>query len=467
LRLLSPFGRFIELGKRDQYEDTRLGLGPFLGGLTYAAAHFDVLMLRHPDRCRKLLEEVWQALPSLPRLPVTSFPMAELHKALEYFSKGIHVGKVLVTIEEETPVLPALPASVAGPRKDIVVEALRLATDAADGPGGVVCVPRLEALANLDVLAGAEVVLTASAAVGALAKAVCPEALCVQLPRWEPISGMDDWLKLGGHLVAVEEEHEGDLREWLVEVMSEMAGPVDMEETFERAGFDSLMLISLARRLSAKVGKAISVADLYDHPTPQKLLDSFSGAPQPEIARAKAVCLHGFRSNKDAIALQLAPFVSALGLVEWVFINSPRRASGPADPKIPVAEAFEWWGQQDGPYETGWMAPHFDGLEETLPLIKKLAPVGAVGFSQGAAVAALLECSWLALFSAVVPPGLQSRSVPSFHCFDPNEDFAGQCIDVGKYFSTKEVHNHDRGHTIPHEKLIIRHFADFVSKHLA
>lgn len=80
LRLLRPFGRFIEIGKRDQYEDTRVGLAPFLDGLTYATAHFDVLMLKHPDRCRKLLEEVWEVLPELPRLPSTSFPISELSK---------------------------------------------------------------------------------------------------------------------------------------------------------------------------------------------------------------------------------------------------------------------------------------------------------------------------------------------------------------------------------------------------
>jgi len=466
LRLLRPFGRFIELGKRDQYEDTRLGLAPFLDGLTYAAAHFDVLMLRHPDRCRRLLEEVWQALPTLPRLPFTAFPMAELPKALEYFSKGVHIGKVLVNVGD-TPVLPALPVAVTGPQRDVVADALRMAISVGDGPGGVVCVPHFEALGSPEELAGAQVVISASAAVCALATTVCPEALTVQLPRWEPISRVTDWLRFEGQLVAVEEEHGGGLHEWLVEVATEMVGPFDMEETFERSGFDSLMLISFARRLSAKLGKAVSVADLYDHPTPQKLLESLTGGPRRELSRAKAVCLHGFRSNRDAVALQLAPFVSALGSVEWVFVNSPRGASGPADPKIPEAEAFEWWGQRDGPFETGWMAPHFDGLGDTLPAIERLRPAGVVGFSQGAAVASLVECDWVALFSAVVPPGLQRRAVPSFHCFDAAEEFASQCVDVCESFGNKEVHNHSHGHSIPHEDDLIRRFVDFVSRQLA
>ena len=58
LRLLGAFGRFLEIGKRDQYNGTEMSLAPFLKGLTYSAAHLDVLMLEAPRRARVLLEEV-------------------------------------------------------------------------------------------------------------------------------------------------------------------------------------------------------------------------------------------------------------------------------------------------------------------------------------------------------------------------------------------------------------------------
>jgi aryl carrier-like protein len=270
---------------------------------------------------------------------------------------------------------------------------------------------------------------------------------------------------LQGAVVAVEEEKEGDLHEWLMEVVEEMAGSINMQQTFESAGLDSLALISLARRLSAKVGRTVSVVDLYDNPTPQKLLDSFSGGPQLQLARPKVVCLHGFRSNMDALALSLSPFVSAAGIFEWIFINAPRRASGPKDPQLgPDLEAFEWWGQRDGSFETGWMKPHFDGLEDTLPTVTALAPVGVVGFSQGAAVASLIGSAWLALFSAVVPPGMKERQTPSFHCYDPEEEFGSQCMEVANAFSEKEVHTHSRRHAIPQDAEIVRHFVDFAAR---
>ena len=35
LRVLKPFGRFLELGKRDFYENTKIGLRPFRNNISY------------------------------------------------------------------------------------------------------------------------------------------------------------------------------------------------------------------------------------------------------------------------------------------------------------------------------------------------------------------------------------------------------------------------------------------------
>jgi len=467
MRLLSPFGRFIEIGKRDQYEDTKVGLSPFLNGIMYAAAHLDVLMLRQPKRCRKLLEEVWAVMPELPKLPSTTFKMDELDKALEYFSKGIHVGKLLISIGQQTPVHAAHPSTILGPVNDTMTQALKEKLGATEGKGGVVCIRNLSGLTNTHILDGAQMVLTSSRAVADVAHSLDPQMLSIILPHWEPIANVQEWFGLQGRFVATEEEKDGNLEEWLMEVVQEMAGTLRMDQSFESVGLDSLALISLARRLSAKIGKAVSVVDLYDNPTPQQLLASLSGGPQAQLSLPKVVCLHGFRTNREIMSFACAHFVSAMGSVEWIFINAPRRASGPTDPKIPLdMEAYEWWGQKDGCYETGWMAPHFDGLEDTLPVVRSLAPSGIVGFSQGAAVATLIECKWLALFSAVMPPGIKNRETPSFHSYDLAEDFAAQCAEVTSYFSNKELHTHGFGHTIPQDDVSTKAFVSFVAAHL-
>jgi len=479
LRLLRPFGRFIEFGKRDQYEDTPMGLNPFLSGLTYAAAHFDVLMLRQPDRCRKLLEEVWRDLEELPRLPTKTFLASDVSSALQYFSKGVHVGKILVEIDD-VPVLPMRPKGLLetdATKQDLVSQYLKmhLGGEAVEAPE-VLTLPAFDTLLSTSdaALKDAKVVISASAPAIAAAAKLCPQATRIQLPFWEPFAvnasgGLDDWLMLQGEVVAGEEDiaEGGDLRGWLLEVIEEMAGPIEMDMAFEDAGLDSLSLISLARRLSAKVGKSVSVADLYDNPSPQKLLDSFSGGPQRALARPKVLCIHGFRSNADAMAFQMAHITSALGGFEWVFITSPRPASGPPAPKVLPEEAREWWGQPGGAYETGWLAStsQYEGLDTTLKSIDASGFLGVVGFSQGGGVAALLKSKWTVFFSAVLPPNLKkaSNETPSFHSWDPNEDYVEQMIEVSEHFTNKQVVLHNEGHVVPRDSEVVRKVIDFIN----
>jgi len=329
----------------------------------------------------------------------------------------------------------------------------------------VVCIPTLQDLQAETDLLGAQVVLTGSRAVNEAAGAIEPHALCIQLPKWEPIASLNDWLGLTGRFVATEEEKAGNLQEWLMEVVGEMAGAIGMDQTFESDGLDYLALISLARRLTAKVGKTVSVVDLYDHPTPQQLLNALSGGPQRHIVRSKVVALHGYRTNRDIMNLRCGPYVSAVGTVDWIFINAPRAARGAPEPEIPEdMECFEWYGQDGGHHSRGWLAEYSDGLEETLPAVTALSPLGIVGFSQGGAVAALVDCPWVALFSAMIPPGMKARSTPSWHTWDKNEAWVAQCIEVADHFSNKEVHFHSEDHNVPQSEDIVQAFAEWVAK---
>ncbi|CAE7031249.1 ppsC, partial [Symbiodinium natans] len=537
LRLLRACGSFLEIGKREQYENKPLHMQAFLKGISFHAAHLDVLMLRKPDLSRRLLLEVWEALPQLPTLPTKTFGMSDLAGALEYFSKGVHVGKILVAVEP-CEVRPRCPSTVAGPKDDVVRQCLQAMLAASEGPGGVLCAPTIDSVTAAD-LQSAELVLTASPAVSAAAQVLNPEVTCVRLPSWEPVLDLDDFLCLGGHIVAIEEETEGDLYQWLLQTVADMSGPIQLDMSFEDAGLDSLSLISLSRRLTSKINKAVSVANLSDHPTPRRLLEFLGGRPQSEIGRPKVLCAHGFRSNADAMAASMGPLISRVGFVEWLFISSPRAASGPAAPGIVQAGSAEspsflrqtsavlqpacgktwresfsalwmmtgrmvaaevtskeearecpvsrkvwselivgtaleertgaavtsigldlaWWGQPSGPFETGWMAPHFNGFESSIAaawqrnadvlsilryamtylndaqVLQGLKLAGAVGFSQGGGVAALLEhgmakcilqnrlslgsallagcCSWSSDERSQVPPDVRpSRREP-------------------------------------------------------
>ncbi len=61
LELLALGGRFVEIGKRDIYGDTRLGLFPFRRNLAFYAVDLGLLAYSHPDRLRDVLSTVYQA----------------------------------------------------------------------------------------------------------------------------------------------------------------------------------------------------------------------------------------------------------------------------------------------------------------------------------------------------------------------------------------------------------------------
>ena len=60
IELLAFGGRFVEIGKRDIYGDTRLGLFPFRRNLTFYGVDLGLMTVTHPDRLRDLLSTVYQ-----------------------------------------------------------------------------------------------------------------------------------------------------------------------------------------------------------------------------------------------------------------------------------------------------------------------------------------------------------------------------------------------------------------------
>ncbi|MGW0535113.1 SDR family NAD(P)-dependent oxidoreductase [Streptomyces sp. NPDC003032] len=99
LDLLAHRGRFIELGKRDIYANSRLGLLPFHRNVTFAGV--DVLMMMRQDP--ELLAEGYRELAgmlaarTLPLLPVTEHPVAEASSAFHTMASARHTGKLVLT----------------------------------------------------------------------------------------------------------------------------------------------------------------------------------------------------------------------------------------------------------------------------------------------------------------------------------------------------------------------------------
>lgn len=102
---LRPFGRFLELGKRDFYENSQIGLRPFRNNISYFGIDADQLMGALPELTARLFGEVMQLFDEgvLHALPYRAFPAAQVEEAFRYMQQARQIGKVLLTYPSGTP----------------------------------------------------------------------------------------------------------------------------------------------------------------------------------------------------------------------------------------------------------------------------------------------------------------------------------------------------------------------------
>ena len=117
LKLLSFAGRFVEIGKRDIYDDTRVGLFPFRRNLSFYAVDLPLLGESHPQRFNKLVRTVYQHVAdgSLPLPDYTEYPLAEAATAIRVMSGAEHTGKLVLSVTrsgESRAVVPPKQARV-------------------------------------------------------------------------------------------------------------------------------------------------------------------------------------------------------------------------------------------------------------------------------------------------------------------------------------------------------------------
>jgi NADPH:quinone reductase-like Zn-dependent oxidoreductase/acyl carrier protein len=98
LKCLKPFGRFIELGKRDYVMNTALGLRPFRRNLTYFGVDLDQLLAANLPLVERLLAEIATAFAAgkLAPLPHRAFDWFETRRAFQLMQSGGHIGKIIV-----------------------------------------------------------------------------------------------------------------------------------------------------------------------------------------------------------------------------------------------------------------------------------------------------------------------------------------------------------------------------------
>jgi phthiocerol/phenolphthiocerol synthesis type-I polyketide synthase C len=96
--LVKPFGRFLELGKRDYYSDRKLALRPFRRNISYYGIDADQLLVMAPELTRRIFTEisVLFAEQKLTPLPYRAFHYDEISAAFRLMQNAGHIGKIVV-----------------------------------------------------------------------------------------------------------------------------------------------------------------------------------------------------------------------------------------------------------------------------------------------------------------------------------------------------------------------------------
>jgi acyl transferase domain-containing protein len=102
LDLMAPYGRFLELGKRDLYENRRVGLWPFRKGVSYLPVDLAGLVDAHPAQFNALWREVMQDVAAgvWQPLPHRVFPIDEAVTAFRDMAQGKHIGKLVLSTRD-------------------------------------------------------------------------------------------------------------------------------------------------------------------------------------------------------------------------------------------------------------------------------------------------------------------------------------------------------------------------------
>ncbi|GAY18386.1 type I polyketide synthase [Mycobacterium sp. shizuoka-1] len=98
--ILAFGGRFVEIGKKDIYGDTRLGLFPFRKNLSFYGVDLALMATTHPEHIRELLNTVYRLTADgvLPQPETTHYPLADAATAIRVMGAAEHTGKLLLSV---------------------------------------------------------------------------------------------------------------------------------------------------------------------------------------------------------------------------------------------------------------------------------------------------------------------------------------------------------------------------------
>ncbi|QSZ31907.1 hypothetical protein DSL72_001476 [Monilinia vaccinii-corymbosi] len=111
-RLIAARGRFVDVGRVDVQNHSTLAMEMFSRNASFSSFDLSSMVFQDPQFCSELFEEVGTlfcqgAIRPIPQ--ITVFDVSDLDQALLYFSRGQHIGKIVVTYENKNSMVKMIP----------------------------------------------------------------------------------------------------------------------------------------------------------------------------------------------------------------------------------------------------------------------------------------------------------------------------------------------------------------------
>jgi NADPH:quinone reductase-like Zn-dependent oxidoreductase/acyl carrier protein len=102
LSCMAPFGRFLELGKRDIYQNSRIGLWAFRKNISLQAIDLGRVAKEDPALLRRMFERLMErfARADYHALPHTIFEASRAVDAFRHVAQGRHIGKLVLSLDD-------------------------------------------------------------------------------------------------------------------------------------------------------------------------------------------------------------------------------------------------------------------------------------------------------------------------------------------------------------------------------
>ena len=110
-KCMAPFGRFVEIGKRDITTNMYLEMAPFESTVTFAAVDLGDLIQLRPDTLQEVFVEVMELIRSgrvKPVSPIHDFAVSDIETAFRSLQSGKLTGKVVITPRSDDVVMVRL-----------------------------------------------------------------------------------------------------------------------------------------------------------------------------------------------------------------------------------------------------------------------------------------------------------------------------------------------------------------------